>query len=223
MQIPNRMRNANGVRHRSSDPPRLGRLRGFFDRRAEPAVAVGVRRRGSMPSAAQGAEIVELDDPVDFEQVLDGSPHGDGRRGGGGPFRLARRVSRRLSASHPRPDPGRAIACRRIGISCEPKDRMGRTHERCDLGCRSSSDEKLDASSGSRRRRSARRPIHRRPAIRHSTHPGATPGCPRSRFRSAWRPTACRSPSSSSVWHLRDVELLRVAQWCEQAIRTWRQ
>ncbi len=29
-------------------PPRLGRLRGFFDRRAEPAVDIGVRRSGSM-------------------------------------------------------------------------------------------------------------------------------------------------------------------------------
>jgi aspartyl-tRNA(Asn)/glutamyl-tRNA(Gln) amidotransferase subunit A len=49
--------------------PRLGRLRGFFDRRAEPAVR-DVFDEAVRAFAAQGAEIVALDDPIDFEQVL---------------------------------------------------------------------------------------------------------------------------------------------------------
>jgi aspartyl-tRNA(Asn)/glutamyl-tRNA(Gln) amidotransferase subunit A len=50
-------------------PPRLGRMRGFFERRADSAArstfedAVGALE-------ACGAQIVHLDDPVDFEQVL---------------------------------------------------------------------------------------------------------------------------------------------------------
>jgi Asp-tRNA(Asn)/Glu-tRNA(Gln) amidotransferase A subunit family amidase len=54
---------------RRDGPPRLARLRGFFDRRAEPAV------RSSMDAAAAslvsaGAEVVDLADPVDFDQIL---------------------------------------------------------------------------------------------------------------------------------------------------------
>ncbi|MGP0068146.1 MAG: amidase family protein, partial [Isosphaeraceae bacterium] len=50
-------------------PVKLGRLRGFFDRRATPAV------RSMLDEAAhalseQGAEIIEADDPIDFERVL---------------------------------------------------------------------------------------------------------------------------------------------------------
>jgi aspartyl-tRNA(Asn)/glutamyl-tRNA(Gln) amidotransferase subunit A len=50
-------------------PPRLGRLRGFFDQRADPAVRSKFEE-AAHALAANGAEIVELDDPVDFEQVL---------------------------------------------------------------------------------------------------------------------------------------------------------
>jgi Asp-tRNA(Asn)/Glu-tRNA(Gln) amidotransferase A subunit family amidase len=51
------------------DPPRLGRMRGFFDRQADPAVlltfdeALGVFR-------SAGATVNEAKDPVDFEYVL---------------------------------------------------------------------------------------------------------------------------------------------------------
>jgi Asp-tRNA(Asn)/Glu-tRNA(Gln) amidotransferase A subunit family amidase len=54
---------------RSDGLPRLGRLRGFFDRRAEPAMK-RVIDAAAGALAAQGAGIVELDDPVDFEAIL---------------------------------------------------------------------------------------------------------------------------------------------------------
>ncbi len=63
-------------------PPRLGRLRGFFDRRADPAVRSAFDD-AVRALAAQGAEIVELDDPVDFEQILKDHRTRDGRRGRG--------------------------------------------------------------------------------------------------------------------------------------------
>jgi aspartyl-tRNA(Asn)/glutamyl-tRNA(Gln) amidotransferase subunit A len=49
--------------------PRLGRLRGFFDRRAEPSVRRVLDETIGTLSAA-GAKVVDLDDPVDFEQIL---------------------------------------------------------------------------------------------------------------------------------------------------------
>ncbi len=64
---PKKVENAAGTPRRT--PLRLGRLRGFFDSRAEAAVrsafddAVGVL-------AAQGATIIDVDDPVDFKRVL---------------------------------------------------------------------------------------------------------------------------------------------------------
>ena len=49
--------------------PRIGRLRGFFERQAEPVVKSAFDEAlGTL--ASQGAEVIELDDPVDFEQVL---------------------------------------------------------------------------------------------------------------------------------------------------------
>jgi len=50
-------------------PPRLGRLRGYFDRRAEAAVVTALDE-AARALVSQGAEILELDDPVDFERVL---------------------------------------------------------------------------------------------------------------------------------------------------------
>jgi aspartyl-tRNA(Asn)/glutamyl-tRNA(Gln) amidotransferase subunit A len=52
------------------DPPRLGRLRGYFENRAERIVRTGFDDavRGL---AAQGTSILEVDGPVDFERVLE--------------------------------------------------------------------------------------------------------------------------------------------------------
>jgi aspartyl-tRNA(Asn)/glutamyl-tRNA(Gln) amidotransferase subunit A len=50
-------------------PPRLARFRGFFDRRAQTELRASFEE--SLESiASRGAVVVELDDPVDFEQVL---------------------------------------------------------------------------------------------------------------------------------------------------------
>jgi len=50
-------------------PPRIGRLRGFFDRRAEPAIYQAFEEVvGAL--AQSGAQIVDMDDPVDFEEVV---------------------------------------------------------------------------------------------------------------------------------------------------------
>jgi aspartyl-tRNA(Asn)/glutamyl-tRNA(Gln) amidotransferase subunit A len=54
---------------RDDHVPRYGRFRGFFDRRAAPASRAGLDE-AVHALAAEGAEIVELDDPVDFEQIL---------------------------------------------------------------------------------------------------------------------------------------------------------
>jgi len=50
-------------------PPRLGRFRGFFERRADPAVN-RLFNEVSQIFANEGARVVELDDPIDFEQIL---------------------------------------------------------------------------------------------------------------------------------------------------------
>ena len=57
-----------GPRSREA-PPRLGRLRGFFDRRADPLVRSAVDE-AVRTLESQGAKIVEFDDPVDFDQIL---------------------------------------------------------------------------------------------------------------------------------------------------------
>ena len=50
-------------------PPKLGRLRGFFDRRAEQNARMTLDDAiGGL--VAHGAQVVELDDPVDFERIL---------------------------------------------------------------------------------------------------------------------------------------------------------
>ena len=49
--------------------PRLGRLRGFFDRRADAAVRSALDE-AVHALADHGAEIVELDDPVDFDKLI---------------------------------------------------------------------------------------------------------------------------------------------------------
>jgi aspartyl-tRNA(Asn)/glutamyl-tRNA(Gln) amidotransferase subunit A len=52
-----------------TNPPRLGRLRGFFDRRTEPTIRP-LFEEAIRALASRGGEIVEIDDPIDFEQVI---------------------------------------------------------------------------------------------------------------------------------------------------------
>ncbi len=53
----------------SSSSPRFGRLRGFFDRKAHPAVLSMVDQAVRHLDSC-GADIVELEDPVDFDKTL---------------------------------------------------------------------------------------------------------------------------------------------------------
>lgn len=54
---------------RSDGPLRLGRLRGFFDRRLDPSVRSLVDH-AFRALVDRGADIVDIDDPVDFDQIL---------------------------------------------------------------------------------------------------------------------------------------------------------
>ena len=74
--------------------------------------------------------------------------------------------------------------------------------------------------SGSRRQRSARPPIRRQPAIRRSTRPGAYTGLPTVSFPIGLSPDGMPVAIQLVGYVLDDFELLRDAQWCEQAIRT---
>jgi aspartyl-tRNA(Asn)/glutamyl-tRNA(Gln) amidotransferase subunit A len=57
-------------RGRQEAGPRIGRLRGFFDRRAEPRI-LATFEEAVRVLAQLGAEIIDIEDPVDFEQVLE--------------------------------------------------------------------------------------------------------------------------------------------------------
>ncbi len=50
-------------------PLRIGRIRGFFDQRAD-RVIVPVLERAIRTLAARGADVVDLPDPVEFEQII---------------------------------------------------------------------------------------------------------------------------------------------------------
>lgn len=54
---------------RPPGPPRFARLRGFFDRRAEPAVRSAIDA-ATAALVASGAQICDIEDPVDFDQIL---------------------------------------------------------------------------------------------------------------------------------------------------------
>jgi Asp-tRNA(Asn)/Glu-tRNA(Gln) amidotransferase A subunit family amidase len=60
---------AQEIRASGASPPRIGRPRGYFDDRAEPLVK-SVFDRAVRDLAGQGATVIDMDDPIDFEQVL---------------------------------------------------------------------------------------------------------------------------------------------------------
>ncbi len=55
--------------HPTDRLPRIGRPRGFFDRRCEPALRSAIDEAAKR-LIAHGAEVVDIDDPIDFEHVL---------------------------------------------------------------------------------------------------------------------------------------------------------
>jgi Asp-tRNA(Asn)/Glu-tRNA(Gln) amidotransferase A subunit family amidase len=51
------------------DPPRIGRLRGFFDRKADPAVLLMLEEAARVLKSA-GARLSDQDDPLNFEEII---------------------------------------------------------------------------------------------------------------------------------------------------------
>ncbi len=192
-------------------PPRLARFRGFFDRRAEPAMRAALER-AIQALAGRGADIVELDDPVDFERVI-----ADHRR-----VMAAEAANLHSEWLEEAPDDyperirelileGRTVLARDY---LRAKDRQGRVMV-----------EVIKAM--------ASREVHA--AVTPATvgfPPGAsTTGDPA--FNSPWSfcglptvsfPTALsgdRMPAAIQLvgLHIQDFEVLRTAEWCEDAIR----
>ena len=179
--------------------------------------AIGISTTPSDASTAQGAEIVDLDDPVDFEQVLKDHRTVMAAEAARRALRLARRVSRRLSSTDPRPDPRRPIA-RRRWITCRP--RIAHDRDRTIDHEQRSSTAKLDALIT---------PATVGPAPDPSTtgdpafnSPWSYTGPPDGLVsRSALRRTACRvAIQLVGRFQLRRSSCCRSAEWCEHAIRT---
>jgi aspartyl-tRNA(Asn)/glutamyl-tRNA(Gln) amidotransferase subunit A len=196
-------------------PPRLGRLRGFFDRRAEPAV-------GAMLDDAvrafveQGSNVVEVDDPVDFEAVL--------------------RDHRRVMAAE-------AAGIHSDWLDRFPHDYPPRIRDLILEGRSFSALEYLQAhhlqyptrDSILEAFKSREREFWITPATLGTAPDPSTTGDPA--FNSPWSYTGLPTvsfpiglaPDGLPVaiqlvgCCIRDQELLRAAEWCEHVIRTWRQ
>jgi Asp-tRNA(Asn)/Glu-tRNA(Gln) amidotransferase A subunit family amidase len=196
-------------------PPRLYRLRGFFDRRAASAVSSSFDAALQALTSKGVAEIAELEDPLDFEQILK--------------------------------DHRRVMAAEAAGVHSDrldefPDDYPSRIRELILEGRSLSALEYLQAKA-------SRHPMRRNPvkAIQGldrgfwitpatvSTAPDpTTTGDPA--FNSPWSFTGLPTvsfpiglaPDGLPVaiqfvgWFTSGLELLQAAQWCEQAIRTWR-
>jgi Asp-tRNA(Asn)/Glu-tRNA(Gln) amidotransferase A subunit family amidase len=229
-------RGSGGIATWIDDPPRLGRLRGFFDRRAEPAVLSmfedAVRAFGSA-----GAKVVEAEDPFDFDNVI--KDH---------------RTTMAVEASvihsdrldeFPDDYPPRIRDLIEEGLFL----RGGRYPLVNDRVTRLSHDRSLEMTEdlkGQERRTRAIKDVL--DAFRESNvETWITPAT----IGSAPDPSTTGDPSFNSPWSytglptvsfpiglspdgmpvavqlvgkmFEDFELLRIAQWCEQAIRTWRQ
>jgi len=196
-------------------PVKLGRLRGFFDRRATPAVLAALDDAARALNDA-GAEIVELEDPVDFERILR-----DHRTV------MAAEAAREHSDwldQFPDDYPPRIrdlILEGRTPLALEYFQAEGRMS--------SSMFELLKAYE------QAGRQFWITPATLDTAPDPSTTGDPA--FNSPWSYTGLPTVSfpiglapdglpaavQISGSHLLDQSLLRAAAWCEQVIRTWQQ
>jgi Asp-tRNA(Asn)/Glu-tRNA(Gln) amidotransferase A subunit family amidase len=216
------------------DPPRLGRLRGFFDRKADPDVSLMVDEAIRVLRAA-GAGIIDRDDPLDFEDVIrdhrrimaveasiihveDADKFPDDY-----PPRIRELIHEGLALRHPtrldiRDRMMRFLEGRPAGTS----ELLRNQHRRCvdsyaaDTALRDSGDE-----------------VWITPATIGTAPDSSTTGDPS--FNSPWSYTGLPTVSFpiglapdgmpvavQLVGELvgREFELLRIAHWCEQAIRT---
>jgi Asp-tRNA(Asn)/Glu-tRNA(Gln) amidotransferase A subunit family amidase len=203
----------SGVRNEGST--RLGRLRGFFDRRAEPVVKAPFDEAVRV-LAAQGAEVIDLDDPVDFEQILKDHRRVMAAEAAGGhsewldefPDDYPPRIRDLILE-------GRSLTALEY---LQAKYRMGAK--------RQSVEEALE-----------REKLHAliTPATVTTAPDRSSTGDPA--FNSPWSYTGLPTvsfpiglaPDDLPVaiqligGYKRDQELLLAAEWCEEVIRTWRQ
>jgi len=195
--------------------PRLGRLRGFFDRRADAAVRSALDEAvGAL--AAQGGEIVELDDPVDFEKIVRDHRTVMATEAAG--------VHSDWLDQFPEDYPPRIRDLILEGRSLLATDYF-HARERMDP-----TRDKLLISL-----REKEREFWITPATLSTAPDPSTTGDPA--FNSPWSYTGLPTVSfpigvaadglpvavQLIGWVRRDDQLLKAAQWCEQAIRTWRQ
>jgi Asp-tRNA(Asn)/Glu-tRNA(Gln) amidotransferase A subunit family amidase len=196
-------------------PPRLGRLRGFFDRRADPVVRTAVDEV-VRELEQRGAKVIELEDPVDFNQVL--ADHG-------------KVVIAEATAAHsdwlddfPDDYPARIrgqILEGRSLTAFEYLRAKGRMIDKACLVVGALMREQLNALIT--------------PATATTAPDRSSTGDPA--FNAPWSYTGLPTvsfpiglasdglPVAIQIigYHVHDQELLRDARWCEQAIRTSRQ
>ena len=193
----------------------LGRLRGFFDRRATPAV-LSVLDEAVRALDDAGADIVELDDPVDFERILR-----DHRTV------MAAEVAREHSDwldQYPEDYPPRIRE-----LILEGRSPLAIEYFQAEDRMSSSMGELLRAFE------QADRQFWITPATVSTAPDPSTTGDPA--FNSPWSYTGLPTVSfpiglapdglpvaiQISGWILLDQALLRAAAWCEQVIRTRQQ
>jgi Asp-tRNA(Asn)/Glu-tRNA(Gln) amidotransferase A subunit family amidase len=196
-------------------PVKLGRLRGFFDRRATPAVLSALNDAARTLNDA-GADIVELVDPVDFEQILR-----DHRTV------MAAEAARAHSEwldQFPDDYPPRIR-----DLILEGRSLLAIDYLQAQSRMQTSMKALLKAFNQAERR------FWITPATLSTAPDPSTTGDPA--FNSPWSYTGLPTVSfpialapdglpvavQISGWLLLDQTLLRAAAWCEHVIRTWQQ
>jgi aspartyl-tRNA(Asn)/glutamyl-tRNA(Gln) amidotransferase subunit A len=196
-------------------PVKLGRLRGFFDRRATPAV-LSILDDAVRALADAGAELVELDDPVDFETII-----ADHR------VVMAAEAAREHSDwldEFPEDYPPRIRE-----LILEGRSLLALEYFRAERRMQPTMNALLTAFKGRARQ------FWITPATVSTAPDPSTTGDPA--FNSPWSYTGLPTVSfpiglaadglpvaiQISGWILCDQSVLRAAEWCEHVIRTWRQ
>jgi Asp-tRNA(Asn)/Glu-tRNA(Gln) amidotransferase A subunit family amidase len=199
--------------HPLEGPPRLGRLRGFFDRRATPDVH-SVLDEAVRALSVRGADIVDRDDPVDFEKVL---------------------VDHRTVLT------AEAARVHSEWLDEFPDDYPPLIREIIEEGRSVSAVKYLRAKESKQATENAMRKVFTQekrywitPATPSTAPDRSSTGDPS--FNAPWSFTGLATVSFpiglaqdglpvaiQFITNLRDRELLQAAEWCERAIRTWRQ
>jgi Asp-tRNA(Asn)/Glu-tRNA(Gln) amidotransferase A subunit family amidase len=221
---------------RSEGAPRVGRLRGFFDRRADPAI-LSMFDDAMRALGAAGAAVKDLADPVNFERVIK-----DHRT-----IMAVEAATIHAGDADEFPDdyPPRIRELIDEGLHLggarhlDIKDRMKQYLEGRLLGATELVEalkrRVVAATDVADALEQSHTEIWITPATIGSAPDPSTTGDPS--FNSPWSYTGLPtvsfpiglSPDGIPVAvqlvgkMFEDFELLRIAQWCEQAIRTWRQ